>query len=128
MDGRVDLYNLSCGGRRKAQQKYQAKNKGLPLDIARRMLYTAKNRAKKKGLEFDLKPEDLFFPTFCPVLGIRLTLNDGAPADSSPTLDRIDNTKGYVKGNVAVISHKANTMKGCGTAEEHEKIVAWMRG
>src|SRR3546814_14524029 len=43
------------------------------------------------------------------------------------SLDRIDNTKGYVRGNVAVMSYKANRLQNEGTAEEHEIIAAWMR-
>ena len=45
----------------------------------------------------------------------------------SYSLDRIDNKKGYVKGNVAVMSYKANRLKNDGTAVEHELIALWMR-
>jgi hypothetical protein len=46
----------------------------------------------------------------------------GRVHDGSPTLDRIDNAKGYVKGNVCVISKKANTMKNNATPEEVWKL------
>jgi hypothetical protein len=46
----------------------------------------------------------------------------GQVHDGSPTLDRIDNAKGYVKGNVCVISKKANTMKNNATPEEVRKL------
>ena len=52
-------------------------------------------------------------PTRCPVLGIRLrkTPNKGKPAASSASIDRIDSRKGYVPGNVRVLSHRANMLK-----------------
>jgi hypothetical protein len=46
--------------------------------------------------------------------------------DSSPSLDRIDNSKGYVKGNVAVISFRANTLKNNATADELRAIANFM--
>lgn len=45
----------------------------------------------------------------------------------SYSLDRVDNKKGYVPGNVVVMSYKANRLKNDGTAEEHETIAKWMR-
>jgi hypothetical protein len=55
-------------------------------------------------------------PIICPILGIPIIKDikkeqKEVPNPNSPSIDRIDNSKGYVKGNVRVISHKANTMK-----------------
>lgn len=47
--------------------------------------------------------------------------------DGSPSLDRVDNTRGYVPGNVLVISWKANQIKSNATLAELESIVAWLR-
>lgn len=84
------------------------------------MLYRAKRRAKKLGLPFDLTVEDVTIPEFCPILGIRLaTFNQrGASLRSSASLDRIVPALGYVRGNVIVISHKANSIKNDATPEE----------
>lgn len=81
-----------------------------------------------KGLEFSLTEADLVIPTHCPILGIELAYNfgKGRALANSFSLDRIDNTKGYVPGNVAVISWRANMIKSSGTAEEHRRIAAWM--
>lgn len=93
-----------------------------------RLLHGAKMRAREKGWKFDLEPEDISpLPAVCPVLGIKLRAA-GKPRDySAYSLDRIDNAKGYVRGNVAVMSYLANRLKNDGTAEQHEKIAAWLR-
>ena len=77
-----------------------------------RLLENAKRRAKKKNLEFSITLDDFEIPKLCPLLGSQLQLGgDGLFNMNSPSLDRIDNSRGYVKGNVAVISLKANKIK-----------------
>lgn len=72
----------------------------------------AKNRAKRENLEFDISEEDIFIPERCPILDIPLFIVPGQGGENnSPSLDRIDNSKGYIKGNVSVISLQANRMK-----------------
>lgn len=90
------------------------------------LYYNAKARAKKEGLPFDIAADDINIPEFCPVIGIRLVIGDGSIRKQSPTLDRIIPSKGYVKGNIAVISMKANRLKNDGSLEEFRRIVAWM--
>jgi hypothetical protein len=82
-----------------------------------RLLRSAAYRAKKKGLEFNLKLEDIVLPGVCPVLRLRFTV-EGGRQPTSYSLDRIDNSLGYVRGNVAVISFRANAIKGDATPEE----------
>lgn len=65
-------------------------------------------------------------PIYCPVLGIKL-VPGGQIKDHSPSLDRIDNTKGYVKGNVHVISDRANRLKSDGTPEELMKVALYFQ-
>ena len=92
---------------------------------------SAKRRAKKRGVEFDIVVDDIFIPTHCPILGIELSFEGGVPgkaSDFSPSLDRIDSTKGYIEGNIAVISYRANVIKNNGTIEEHRRIADWMEG
>lgn len=77
------------------------------------ILMEAKRRAKRLGLEFDLEVSDIIIPEYCPIVNIKLTevCNKGGAISSSPSLDRIDNNRGYLKDNVRVISRKANTCK-----------------
>lgn len=82
------------------------------------MWRAAKKRAQRKGWEFNLVASELVVPKVCPVLGIPLKVAVGSHSPGSPSLDRIDNALGYVKGNVEVISYRANTIKGDATPEE----------
>ena len=100
-------------------------------DPIAQLMRQARARARKRGIEFSLVAGDLDWPEVCPVLGIRLHYGGGGGYGGKPdsaSLDRIDNTKGYVPGNVAVISHRANMLKRDGTADELEAIAKWMRG
>ena len=90
------------------------------------MLADARKRAKAKGLEFDLVKSDLSIPDICPVLGIPLAVSSKRSA-GSPSLDRVDNTKGYTKENVCVISLRANALKNDATIDELEKITNYMK-
>lgn len=62
-------------------------------------------------------------------LPIRIKTGPGMTTDSDsiPSLDRLDSTRGYVRGNVAVISWRANKLKNSARVEELERIAAWMR-
>jgi len=100
--------------------------------VAARLLYHSKWRAKRDGLEFNLTSDDIVVPLACPLLGTPLVLHyyskftkGGDPA--APSLDRIDPTKGYVKGNVAVISYRANSLKRDASLVELETLVANLR-
>ncbi len=116
---RADHLDAVRGRQRVHQRAYQGTVKG--------MLALARLHAGKRGIEFALELDDIFVPEHCPVLGVRLERGRGKCQDASPTIDRLDSSKGYVRGNVTVISHRANTIKSFGTAEEHERIAAWMR-
>ena len=100
--------------RREPQKPYKE------LSPIKRLLYAAKKRAKEKGLEFNIDTSDIVIPEICPYLGIPLDSHSsrGTPRTNIYSLDRIDNTRGYVKGNVEVISHLANTMKSNATKEQ----------
>jgi hypothetical protein len=92
-----------------------------------KMLYAAKARAVKDGLPFDITLDDIIVPEMCPVLGISIAKNSSRCQPNSPSLDKIIPQNGYVKGNVEVISHKANTIKSNATIEELEKVLEYMR-
>lgn len=78
----------------------------------------AKKRAKEKGLEFNIEHSDVVITTHCPILGVEFVQGVKGDYQKSYSLDRIDSSKGYIKGNVRVISMRANTMKNNATYEE----------
>jgi hypothetical protein len=78
-------------------------------------------RAKSKKLEFTITVKDITIPEICPILGItleRAPYGTRASQPQSPTLDRIDSSKGYRRGNVQVISRRANMIKSDATLDE----------
>lgn len=87
------------------------------------MLNHARQRAKEKNIEFNIEISDVIIPVNCPLLNIPIFVSDVKLGPNSPSLDRIDSTKGYVKGNVMVISFRANTAKGNLSIAELELLV-----
>ena len=78
-------------------------------------------RIKRRFKDYNVTKEDLKElwdkqNGICPYSGLKMTLKHGHM--NSASLDRIDSTKGYIKGNVQVISMKANTMKSNASIEE----------
>ena len=95
--------------------------------IKRKLISTAKARSKKNNLPFDITIEDFSIPDVCPILAIKLQKGEGTCLPSSPSLDKIIPELGYVKGNVQVISHKANSMKQNATPWELIMFADWVR-
>jgi len=91
-----------------------------------RMLVSARSRAKRYNYPFDITIEDIVIPEFCPVLGIKLERNGGSCNYATPSLDKMIPELGYVKGNINVISWRANWIKQNATLEEITKLVKWM--
>ena len=92
-----------------------------------RFCRSAKNRSKEENCPFDIIPEDIIIPEYCPVLGIPLFVSDNNCSDNSPSLDKVIPELGYIKTNIVVMSHRANTIKNNATIEELEKIVNFLR-
>lgn len=101
--------------------------KTLKVELTRR----ARLRARKRGMEATIKASDIIWPTHCPVLGIELDYSPRGTRISNnpanPSLDRWDNAKGYVPGNVHVISYRANTLKNNATWRELEAVLKYAR-
>lgn len=94
------------------------------------LLGRTKWRAKQDGRDFDLERSDIIIPEVCPVLGIELFFNEvnvkHEKNPNSPSIDRIDSSAGYTKGNILVCSWRANQLKSNGTLDEFKKLVEFM--
>lgn len=92
----------------------------------KQILIRVKKRAKTLGLPFNLTEEDIIIPKYCPILGLKLEMA-GSNRNCSPSLDRLIPEKGYVKGNVSVISNRANSLKSNMTLQEIIKLAEWAK-
>ena len=88
--------------------------------------YVARTRSRQNGTEFTITKDDIIIPKVCPILGLVLTKGNGY-LHNSMSLDRVDNTRGYIPGNVRVISRKANIMKSDFTIETLEQIIKYIK-
>ena len=95
------------------------------------LLNASRARAKTKGREHALTKQDLFdlYPedNKCPIFGFELQWNSAGFRETSPSIDRIDSTKGYTKDNVQIISWKANRIKGYASVEDLEILLSYLK-
>lgn len=87
-----------------------------------------RQNCKAQGVPFDLEFADIYWPTHCPVLGIEIDYwgTEGTRIETSPSFDKIIPEKGYTKGNVHIISWRANRIKNDGNAMEHRRIAEYI--
>lgn len=85
-----------------------------------------RRRCAKADIPFDMSASDIPVPAVCPILGTPFVFGEtGHP--HSPSVDRRYPDRGYVKGNVFVISRRANTMKSdCIDPGVFRRIAAWL--
>ena len=113
------------------QAEERFKKWGIKVDTdlysaQRQKFFRKKQNALRTGWTWDIDFGDLAWPTHCPILGIELDYFLEIRAENSPSFDQIDAGKGYITGNVQVISWRANRIKNNGTADEHRKIAEYL--
>lgn len=110
------------------RKQYGAREKEYyDKNIARYLWTRARNRSREEGVEFNIKPEDIEIPDLCPIRLIPMTRHRQKVEGDSYSLDRVDSSLGYVKGNVRVISFRANVAKNDLTIEEVERLLKYMK-
>ena len=112
-------------------KKHQNKLMSTKEGCIKRRFFETKYRAKKLKIPFNLTIDYLvsIFPDKCPVFNIELTWNHqtGKILQTSPSLDKIDPSKGYVIGNVQWLSNMANSMKRDATPEQLHQFADWVK-
>jgi hypothetical protein len=116
-------YNRMYNSERK-ELANESRKAWLKANPAWTMYKNAKRRAVDFKLPFDITYHDIIIPTHCPVFGIPL---DRSTPEHRPTLDRIKPELGYVKGNICVISDRANRKKQDSSVEELEQILNYIK-
>ena len=111
------------------KKKACARSRHFRLKYYERYLVTRlRRRARGLSLPFDLVEEDIVLPEACPVLGIPIEKEGKGQRDNAPSVDRFIPKLGYVRGNIRVISMKANRIKNDATVEELEAVLRYMKG
>jgi hypothetical protein len=131
-EGRHSIYLARCISCQVSYNK-QRRNE-LPWWHARvpYLIANARARARARGLEFAITRDDIDIPDVCPVLGIPFSreIEDDAryfAQSMSPSIDRIDNSRGYTPDNIVVVSCRANSIKGDASVEELEAVATFYR-
>lgn len=110
----------------KPEEVKAARRKSWHRDPKRKIFQSAKSRALRRGIEFSIDLTDIILPDLCPILGVPFIQGTKSSYEQVHSIDRVDNTKGYIKGNIQIISKKANSMKNSGTPEELLKLADWI--
>ena len=115
---------VSCGCYQREVAASVNRTHGASRTPEMKMYWQAKKRAKRTGISFTIAPSDVVIPDDCPLLAIPLEVGSGVQSAKSPSLDRVDPSRGYDPGNVWVISYRANTLKSDATVAELRRLVA----
>jgi hypothetical protein len=102
---------------------------------SKRAIHSIRDRAKNKGIPFDIKQSDLLdpltgkLPEFCPLFpNVRMDYSSGPDRRKWASVDRIVPELGYIPGNVCVISNGANTWKNNGSSPAERKRIIQIIG
>lgn len=121
------LTSLTQSHRNEYKKAWMDKN---PRNVwAKHARRDAKLRAAKKGVPFNLTAKYIrsILTDFCPVFNTEFVFRgNGKILPTSPSLDRIDPAKGYVEGNVVVISSKANNIKSAYKSRDIFQVAQWL--
>ena len=102
-------------------------NRDWKVDAARLLYKNIKSRCKRIQREFSIELEDIIIPEKCPVFGFELKREDKQTWMCAPSVDRIDSSKGYIKGNITVVSRRANILKRDATIDELEQLLNYYK-
>lgn len=91
---------------------YSAKNRGVSVRFASAMEFATYIKA--------------IAPDTCPVFGRKFDARGGGFSPWSPSIDKINPKRGYVRGNIQIISMLANSMKRDANAKQLRQFANWI--
>lgn len=112
-------YATECKECRVISSKRQWKNARFETTIVQR----SKFRAMKKNIPHNITEEDIIIPEYCPILGVKIEMKRNSKY--GPSIDQIVPGKGYIKGNIQIISRRANYLKSNITPDEVDLLYRW---
>jgi len=131
----------TCDNKREYQMdKVRRKNKKIgDTQHIQDLLTGVRKRAKKRKLDFSLRTKDIrkLLSSHCPILGIKYELNKTGLKwgnkkgqnnwATSLSVDRIDNNKGYIQGNIILVSSMANAIKNQATPDQIQEVATFYK-
>jgi hypothetical protein len=103
----------------------KVRRKRDPKPVTDFEFWIRRSRHKKERAKIPYEVYKALYVTHCPLLGLKLTYTNfkgNTPANYA-SLDRIDSTKGYVEGNIQILSFRANCIKGDATLKEMQLLL-----
>lgn len=131
-EGCVEKINIANGNHSGLCEKHRDK-----LRVSTGLYYACKNRARSKGLDFDLDLDWIYLRLdFCEVTGVPLEIRNTYEKEkkksnysnrptSSPSVDRVDPTLGYTKTNCRIVCWWYNLSKSIWSDDEVLNIVKY---
>ena len=95
------------------------------LRCKKNLLRYALRRSKKKGREFSLTLADIHIPSHCPVIGIELCA--GGDPKNSPSIERLNRSRGYTPDNILIISYTANVIRHLASSKEIQQVADFFK-
>jgi hypothetical protein len=105
----------------KVCRKLKSKKEWAAKSPQQRLYDAARSRAWARDIKFDLSIEDIQVPTECPVFKVPF-----GKGELAPSLDRFYPELGYTKGNVFVVSKRANVLKNNAQSWELRAVAQWI--
>lgn len=129
----IEKWNINSGTKNTCKKcsikirQTEKLNRDWKVDAARLLYKNIKSRCKRIGREFSIELEDIIIPEKCPVFGFELKRENKQTWMCAPSVDRIDSSKGYIKGNITVVSRRANILKRDATIDELEQLLNYYK-
>ena len=111
--------------KKKNPNYYKELNEKNRLENFEKYLFDqTKAYAKKNKIEFNILLTDVVIPEICPLIGQQITKNVGdGKILTNPCIFRINESIGYIKGNILVTCILANHYRSLGSVQQAQLFI-----